>query len=379
VELLHQLDTSGQFDFWTKARIGGAVDVMAGPGEVAALRDWVEQHDLQASTMISDIEPLIQQQQLGGRNTSVGAGHQMDWTSYHSLDEIYGWMDYLESTYDFCQTESIGQTFEGQEMVVMKVCKGGCGNKPAMWIDSGIHAREWIAPAVSTWMLHELVENDSAHPELTEKLDWYFLPSHNPDGYRKSQISDRMWRKTTTHYAGDPCQGTDANRNWDFHWSETGASGDSCSQTYYGPEPFSEVENRNVRDFVTAHKDQIKFYQTLHSYSQLILIPWGYTTQPAPGYDAMLDLGTRGYDALHAVHGEFYEVGCIPCVLYTAAGTSLDWALGVAGVPYVYSIELRDTGLYGFLLPPDQIIPTAEETWAFHVVAAQQMISEFGE
>ena len=154
MELLHQLDTSGQFDFWTKARVGGAVDVMAGPGEVAALRDWVEQHDLQASTMISDIEPLIQQQQLGGRNTSVGAGHQMDWTSYHSLDEIYGWMDYLESTYDFCQTESIGQTFEGQEMVLMKVCKGGCGNKPAMWIDSGIHAREWIAPAVSTWMLH---------------------------------------------------------------------------------------------------------------------------------------------------------------------------------------------------------------------------------
>ena len=33
-----------------------------------------------------------------------------------------------------------------------------------------------------------------------------------------------------------------STRNWDFHWSETGASGDSCSQTYYGPEPFSEVK-----------------------------------------------------------------------------------------------------------------------------------------
>jgi len=43
--------------------------------------------------------------------------------------------------------KNIGQTFEGQGMIVMKVCKGGCGNKPAMWIDSGIHAREWIAPA----------------------------------------------------------------------------------------------------------------------------------------------------------------------------------------------------------------------------------------
>ena len=57
--------------------------------------------------------------------------------------------------------------------------------------------------------------------------------------------------------------------NWDFHWSETGASGDSCSQTYYGPEPFSEVEARNVRDWVMARKDRIVFYQTLHSYSQV--------------------------------------------------------------------------------------------------------------
>ena len=162
-------------------------------------------------------------------------------------------------------------------MFVPQVCRGGCGNKPAMWIDSGIHAREWIAPATGTWMLNELVENDAKHHDLTNKLDWYILPSHNPDGYRVSQDADRMWRKTTTQYSGDSCQGTDANRNWDFHWSEDGASGDSCSDAYYGPHTFSEVEARNVRDFVYAHKDNIKLYQTLHSYSQLILMPWGYT------------------------------------------------------------------------------------------------------
>ena len=91
----------------------------------------------------------------------------------------------------------------------------------------------------------------------------------------------------------------------------------------------------------------------------------------------MLDLANRGNDALFDTHGKHYDAGCIPCVLYTASGTSLDWALGVAGVPYVYSIELRDTGIYGFLLPPSEIIPNAEETWAFHVVAANQIIAEF--
>jgi len=376
---LRTLEEENLFDFWTEIRLGKHVDIMASPHTVLSLESWLDDAGLVFSVMIPDVSPLLELERRSVSNTSAHRlGHSMDWTSYHPLDEIYGWFDYLETTYDFIETESIGQSYEGQEMIVLKVCRGGCGNKPAMWIDSGIHAREWISPATGTWMLHELVENDAAHQDLTEKLDWYFLPSHNPDGYRKSREDDRMWRKTTTHYSGDSCQGTDANRNWDFHWSETGASGDSCSQTYYGPEPFSEVETKNVRDFVSAHKDQIKFYQTLHSYSQLILMPWGYTTSHAPGYDAMFDLGNRGNDALFAVHGKFYEVGCIPCVLYTAAGTSLDWALGVAGIPYVYSIELRDTGSYGFLLPPEQIIPTAEETWAWHEVAAKQIIDEFG-
>merc|ERR1712066_141468 len=377
---LDQLEKSGEFDFWSHIILGRHVDIMASPDGLPTLQRWLASQAMNWHVMIKDVEALIQLEKIPAGNSSMKADsrHSMDWTSYHPIEDIYGWFDCLETTYDFCETEIIGQTYEGQNMIIMKVCKGGCGNKPAMWIDSGIHAREWISPATGTWMLNELVENDANHPELTDGLDWYFLPSHNPDGYRKSREDDRMWRKTTTKYDGDTCQGTDANRNWDFHWSETGASGDSCSQTYYGPEPFSEVEARNVRDWVGARKDRIVFYQTLHSYSQLILIPWGYTETPAPGYDSMYDLALRGYDALHAVHGEYYEVGCIPCVLYTAAGTSLDWALGVAHIPYVYSIELRDTGLYGFILPPEQIIPTAEEAWAFHKVAAEQMITEFG-
>ena len=82
-----------------------------------------------------------------------------------------------------------------------------------MWIDAGIHGREWVAPAVGTWMLNELLEDAVNHPDLLSKLDWYFLPSVNPDGYQYSREVDRMWRKTTSWYEGDECQGTDANRN----------------------------------------------------------------------------------------------------------------------------------------------------------------------
>ena len=83
-------------------------------------------------------------------------------------------------------------------------------------------------------------------------------------------------------------------RNWGFHWNTGGSSSNPCADTYMGSEAFSEVENRNVRDFLLANKDQIKFYNNLHSYrklqhclcvkynpdyllnSQLILLPWGW-------------------------------------------------------------------------------------------------------
>ena len=52
---------------------------------------------------------------------------------------------------------------------------------------------------------------------------------------------------------------------------------------------------RHVRDFVLAHKDNLKFFNTIHSYSQLVLIPYGFTsnTDEVPGYDKIFDLATK--------------------------------------------------------------------------------------
>ena len=105
---------------------------------------------------------------------SARSGHSMDWTAYHPIEDIYSYWDYLEATYDWISTETIGQSYEGTDMRLLKVCRdsAGCGTKPAMWFDGGIHAREWVSPAVATYMVMELVENDDAHPDLTKELDW---------------------------------------------------------------------------------------------------------------------------------------------------------------------------------------------------------------
>ena len=63
--------------------------------------------------------------------------------------------------------------------------------------------------------------------------------------------------------------GTDANRNYDFHWGDPGASTDPCDDAFMGSGAFSELENRNLRDFVLEHKDNIKFFNTLHSYGRV--------------------------------------------------------------------------------------------------------------
>lgn len=51
----------------------------------------------------------------------------------------------------------------------------------------------------------------------------------------------------------------------------------------------------------------------------------------------------------------------ISCFL---TGGANDWAKGAAGIKYAYTVELRDDGTYGFLLPASQIVPTGKETFA---------------
>ena len=88
-------------------------------------------------------------------------------------------------------------------------------------------------------------------------------------------------------------------------------------------------------------------------------------------------LNLQANNALKSVHGKYYKVGCVPCILYTVSGGSTDWSHGPGGIKYTISLELRDLGNHGFILPPNQIIPTGEEVWAFHLSAARSIISEY--
>lgn len=56
-----------------------------------------------------------------------------------------------------------------------------------------------------------------------------------------------------------------------------GASSNPCSDTFCGYSPESEIEVKNVANFIRRNKAIIKAYLTVHSYSQLLLFPYSYS------------------------------------------------------------------------------------------------------
>lgn len=370
MEELAKLRDHPQLDFWTEIGLKRPVNIMLTP----MMKKSKIFKGFQTKTLIENVQDLIDNEKHN--KPLVKSKGVMTWDDYYPYNEIQAWMEDIAANCDYAETEVIGQSYEGQDLTVMKLCKGGCGTKPAVWLDGGIHAREWIATAVTTYALNQLISNpQNMYDKLLDNLDWYILPSHNPDGYNFTIEHARLWRKTRSDSGSIfGCRGTDGNRNFGFQWNTGGSSNDKCFDTYHGPTAFSEPETAAVRDFVLSLNGSIKYFNNQHSFSQLILLPWGYTSDPPENSFELLKAAELGNDALKAVHGSEYTVGCTPCLLYVASGSSEDWALGSAGIPYSYSVELRDTGRYGFLLPREQILPTAEEIWAFHQAVASYII-----
>jgi len=158
--------------------------------------------------------------------------------------------------------------------------------------------------------------------------------------------------------------GVDLNRNWNDHWGGSGSSGVPTSETYRGTAAFSEPESLAISNYITAHN----FYGNIlaaidfHSYSQLVLRPYGWTTKNCPDNTALKILGDGVSYEIQRQSGKIYT-SQRSIDLYITTGTASDWYYQ-EGIWGAYTIELRDTGQYGFILPPAQIIPTGEEIWA---------------
>ncbi|XP_076040888.1 carboxypeptidase B-like [Oratosquilla oratoria] len=369
--VVDSLDTWHQVDVWSWRHndSGYLLDVLTTPSSEKPVVNLFDECSVPYRTVIGDLQTAINEEIFEEDYTLLidRGAHRMSWTKYHNFDDMNDYLKYLEQFYpDRVTLINIGQSFEKRNMTVIKITNGSDKKgKKAIWLDGGMHAREWVSPATLMFMVHRLTEFQSRYKDVFEDFDWYILPLANPDGYEYSMNHDRLWRKTrSVHQAhnGTTCVGVDPNRNFGYKWRTGGSSDDPCSDTYAGPSPFSESETQAIRDFLLAHKDVLELFVTFHAYSQMWMMPWASSKALPSDYEDMKDVALKATAALKKINGTEYMVGSVTELLYVASGSSDDFAKGVVNIPYTYSVELRDRGRYGFILPPEYIEPTAMET-----------------
>jgi carboxypeptidase A4 len=186
---------------------------------------------------------------------------------------------------------------------------------------------------------------------------------------------------------------------------EQGQSRQPCAETYSGQGPFSEPESRAQQNFFAKSGAGFKAFLTFHrsiymfsliyrqiysqifqsSYGQYVLYPWGYD-RTVPADHAELDrVGKLGAQRMKSIGGADWQVGPSGksnypkrnyrydwpnkylfqgTLLYAASGGSDDWAKSL-NIKYAYTVELRDSGRYGFILPASEIIKSGKEAFGF--------------
>ncbi|KAF1386430.1 hypothetical protein PFLUV_G00094760 [Perca fluviatilis] len=358
-----------ELDFWRGVTyVSSPVDVRVPFHSLQSVKIHLESQDIEYSIMIGDLQVMLDEEQQemesAARIAEPRNTDSFDFSRYHTISEIYSFQDMLVAENpNLVSKIVIGQSYEGRPLNVLKFSTGGT-NRPAIWLDTGIHSREWVTQASGTWFAKKIVTDYGRDPAITailNKMDIFLEMVTNPDGYYYTHNSNRMWRKTRKPNSGSSCVGVDPNRNWDAGFGAPGASNNPCSETYRGPSAHSESEVKSIVDFVKSHGN-FKAFVSIHSYSQMLLYPYGYTKTPCKDQAELHNLAKKAITDLASLYNTSYTYGSIINTIYQASGNTIDWTYD-QGIKYSYTFELRDTGRYGFILPANQIIPTAKETW----------------
>lgn len=397
-------------NFWKDpSRVGVPVDIMVPSSKHTQFEELLADRNLNYMITIHDVQKLIEERERPRTRTSADPSsfdRKMlddssdvpfyDFQHYYPYEHMRLYMREIEKRFpEMAKVYTVGFTVENRPIEMIKIGyplnKRG---KKSVWIDAGIHAREWPSSTTAIYFMQQLVSKYKSDPMITQyvnELNFYIVPLLNPDGHEYSRSSSdpeiRLWRKNRSPNSGTCrnrakcCMGVDLNRNFDFHWGETGASTDPCEEIFQGPQAFSEPEARAVRDFVLSHKNDIQAVITMHTYSQLWIHPYGHVRSSyPPDVDELHDTGMRAAAALSKVYGTKYKVGSGADTLYPASGGSDDWTKSKAGIKYVYLLELRpeDNVMDGFILEPRYILPTARETWEGVKVVISQVLTHLG-
>ncbi|WP_444997488.1 M14 family zinc carboxypeptidase [Aliikangiella sp. IMCC44359] len=322
----------------------------------------------------------IQQEVLSGNSVwlnSAGTQSIPNYSCYETVEETFSAAQSLaNSNSNIAEWIDIGDSWEkknnygGYDLQVLKITnKSISGNKPKLFVNSAIHAREYATAPLNLTFAKWLIEGYNNNPDATWLVDHHeihLLLQTNPDGRKKAE-GGLSWRKNTNrNYCGSTSnsRGADLNRNFTFFWNYgNGSSGDQCSETYRGASAASEPEVNALQNYVrslfpdkrgpsqndAAPLDTQGIHIDIHSYGELILWPWGHTSNTAPNASGLQTLGRKfayfnGYDPKQAIG------------LYPTDGTSDNVSYGELGVP-AYTFELGTSFFQSCSVFENDILP----------------------
>jgi carboxypeptidase T len=266
---------------------------------------------------------------------------------------------------DIARLTSFGKSLEGRDMMILTLTSASDElSKAGILIMGGHHAREHLSVEMPIKLAEKMIaEYRAGNERVRNYIDnraIYIMPSVNPDGseYDIATGNYRMWRKNRRRNSNGSF-GVDLNRNYDFQWGTVGISHSPNSDVYCGTAPFSEPETQAIKGFVDSHTN-ITTILSLHTFSKLILYPWGYT------YDSITD--NKDLEVHETMARKMAQWnGYTPqqgSDLYLVSGDTGDWAYGVKKL-VTFTFELDPGSMFegGFYPGQRMIEPVFAKNW----------------
>ena len=286
---------------------------------------------------------------------------------YHTYQEVEAELSLLEQEYpNLSRIFIFGKSLENRNLYALKISDNvqSDESEAEVLLIGCHHAREWISVEVPLLIAKYLLENysqDKYLQSLINESEIWIIPLLNPDGLEYSIYYYRYWRKNRRDN-GDGTFGVDINRNYNYQWGfdDIGSSSSTVSEVFRGMSPNSEPEVEAVIQLFQQR--DFRALISYHSYSQIILYPWGYTYELAADSALLLQLSKNMSSLMESVNGRVYEYGQAGDSLYLTNGDMTDWAYGVYGIP-AFTVELPPVDYIsgGFFNADEDIDPIFRE------------------
>lgn len=305
-------------------------------------------------------------------------------SNYLSFSEMEQFLFNLSESYpDVTKLFSLGRSYEGRDVWCLEISDnpGVDEDEPGVFYMGLHHGREWPSLSICLYLSSKIVEGYDVNDTITELVDnrrVWVVPCVNPDGYHydyDEHNGAQWWRKNRHYFDEFESYGVDLNRNypgacngdifgsWGNVIDDKMATHNPKSELYCGPTSFSEYEIQFVKEMII--ENDICSLISWHTYSEMVLWPWGYSTEEKTHDNNYLSkVGENISSRILTQKGDTTYEPKQASKLYPVSGDLCDWAYGyshyVLGRPlFPYTIEACEN----FQPPESELLQVCKQNY----------------